>query len=251
MPKGCAPLSERGSQIPAWRVQRHPTSPSVHGMSGCLLVHRPFTRLALKVAWSFLPSLPACLTLLVTSGVTPDESTSFRHEVDSESRRQQLMKRAVTRLRALLPQGEKGITGLETAVLLSAITVASSVLGVTYLRASMSASDQIQTGVMRLLGSGEGSLLASPEMLAQSAEEGGSLEAVLSALKGSSEPQVIAPAPKGSQPDLQALMALLDLYAEEGIPFSITLSAGEPVAAYSTPIEPAAERVDPVFDRGG
>ncbi len=81
------------------------------------------------------------------------------------------MKRAMTRLRTLLPHGERGITGVETAVLLSAITVASSVFGLTYLRASMSASDQLQTGVMRLLGSGEGSLLAPLEMLAESGGE--------------------------------------------------------------------------------
>ena len=156
----------------------------------------------------------------------------------------------MTKLRALLPHGERGITGLETAVLLSAITVASSVFGLTYLRASMSASDQLQTGVVRLLGSGEGSLLASPEILAQSPEEGGSLEAMVSALKGSLEPQASAPDPNGSQPDFEALMALLDQYAEEGIPFSITVSAGESVAAYSTPGEPVAEPVDPVINSG-
>ena len=159
----------------------------------------------------------------------------------------------MTRLRALLPHGESGITGLETAVLLSAITVASSVFGLTYLRASMSASDQLQTGVMRLLGSGEGSLLASSEMLAQSAgagEEGGSLEAMVSALRGSLEPQAGTPDPMGSQPDFQALMALLDQYADEGIPFSITLSAGESVAVYSTSVEPVAEPVDPVINSG-
>ncbi len=161
------------------------------------------------------------------------------------------MKRTMTRLRALLPHGERGITGLETAVLLSAITVASSVLGLTYLRSSMSASDQLQTGIMRLLGTGEGSLLASTEMLAQSAGQDGSLEAVVSDLRGSLEPQASAPDPKGSQPDFQALMALLDRYAEEGVPFSITLSAGESVAAYSTPIEPVAELVDPVINSGG
>lgn len=156
------------------------------------------------------------------------------------------MRRTMTRLRALLQHSERGITGVETAVLLSAITVASSVFGLTYLQASMSASDQLQTGVVRLLGSGEGSLLASPEMLAQSAEEGGSLEAVVARLRGSLEPQTSAPDVEGSQPDLQALMALLDQYAEEGVPFSITLSAGESVAAYSTPTEPAAEPVDPL-----
>ena len=156
----------------------------------------------------------------------------------------------MTRLRALLPHGERGITGLETAVLLSAITVASSVFGLTYLRASMSASDQLQTGVMRFLGSGEGSLLASPEMLAYSADEGGSLEAMVSALRGPLEPQAGAPDPKRVSPDFQALMALLDHYAEEGIPFSITLSAGGSVAAYSTPIEPVAEPVDSVINSG-
>ncbi len=160
------------------------------------------------------------------------------------------MKRTMTKLRALLPHGERGITGLETAVLLSAITVASSVFGLTYLRASLSASDQLQTGVMRLLGSGEGSLLAPPEMLARLAEQGGSLEAAVAPLRGSLEPQASAPDPKGSQPDFQALIALLDQYAEEGIPFSITLSAGESVAAHSTPIEPVAEPTDPVINSG-
>lgn len=163
------------------------------------------------------------------------------------------MRSTIARLRALLPHGESGITGLETAVLLSAITVASSVFGLTYLRASMFASDQIQTGVMRLLGSGEGSLLAPPEMLARSTEageEGGSLEAMLSALRGPLEPQASAPDPTGSQPNFQALMALLDQYAEAGIPFSITLSAGESVAAYSTPTEPVAEPIDPVINSG-
>ena len=160
------------------------------------------------------------------------------------------MRRTTARLRALLPHGERGITGVETAVLLGAITVASSVFGLTYLRTSMSASDQLQTGVMRLLGSGEGSLLASPELLAYSEDEGGSLEAVISALRGSSEPQASAPDAMDSQADFQALMALLDQYAEEGVPFSITLSVGESVAAYSTPTEPVAEPIGPVINSG-
>ena len=77
------------------------------------------------------------------------------------------------------------------------------------------------------------------------------MEEAASALRGSLEPQASAPDPEGSQPDFQALMALLDRYAEEGIPFSITLSAGESVAAYSTSIEPVAEPVDPVTNSGG
>ena len=76
------------------------------------------------------------------------------------------------------------------------------------------------------------------------------METVMSALRASLEPQATAPDPKGSQPDFQALMALLDQYAEAGIPFSITLSAGESVASYSTPIEPVAEPVDPVTNSG-
>ena len=156
----------------------------------------------------------------------------------------------MTRLRALLPHGERGITGVETAVLLGAITVASSVFGLTYLRIGMSDSDQIHKGYMRLLGSGEGSLLASSEMLAYSANEGGSLESFVSALSRSSEPQGSAPDAMGSQADFRALMALLDQYAEEGVPFSITLSVGESVAAYSTPTEPVAEPIDPVINSG-
>ena len=76
------------------------------------------------------------------------------------------------------------------------------------------------------------------------------MEAVVSALRGSLEPPAGAPDTLGSQPDFQALMALLDQYAEEGVPFSITLSAGESVVAYSTPTEPVAEPVDPVINSG-
>ncbi len=156
----------------------------------------------------------------------------------------------MTRLGALLLHRENGITGIETAVILSAITVASSVFGFTYLRASMSASDQLQTGVMRLLGSGEGSLLAPLERLEEFGGEGASLESMVSALKGSLDPQVSATDPQGSQPDFQALMALLDQYADEGVPFSITLSTGESVVAYSTPIEAVAQPFEPVINSG-
>ena len=101
-----------------------------------------------------------------------------------------MMKRTLKRLRMLMLQNQRGVTGLETAVLLTAMTVASSVFGLAYMRTSMSASSEIQTSVTSLLDGGEASLFAVPPAFSEDPEQQSPLDPILSQFKNAARSEI-------------------------------------------------------------
>lgn len=127
------------------------------------------------------------------------------------------------RLTRRLARGQAGISGLETAVLLTAITLASSVFGLSYMRASLSASSQIQTGVTGVLGDGDGSLFAKAEALDGQAVSD-AVDAIFGDL-GSSKADAIEDTAAPDQTGLADFEALARGFAEQGVPVTMTLLA--------------------------
>ena len=133
------------------------------------------------------------------------------------------MVRALRRLMALLRRDQRGITGVETAVLLTAFTVATSVLGLTYLRASFTTSDQILNQVTGLLDRSESSLFTAAPTFTDDREIKSGLDSILSRMAAPMPPIGEIDQAASQARNLEQLPGLVDQLLKSGVPVTITM----------------------------
>ena len=139
--------------------------------------------------------------------------------------------------------GQKGITGLETAVLLTALTVASSSLGLAYMRVSLSASNEIQSRVEQTLLSDQ-FLRVAPLTSTLSTKASGLVTPIPSSISDNLDSAEAFPHTSNVGPE--ALADLIGLLSDTGTPFTAVVMSDQSVWKYASgdetiSLEPTAE----------
>ena len=146
---------------------------------------------------------------------------------------------------ALLRRDQRGITGIETAVLLTAFTVATSVLGLTYVRASFTASDQIQDQVTGLLDRGDSSLFTAAPTFTDDREIKTGLDSIPSGIEAPVQPLGEIDRAASRARNLEQLPGLVDQLLKSGVPVTITMLPDGGVTVTVDGVPQAATSTEP------